>query len=91
MEVVEDLEWDEKGDILMVNMMKKYVHMIKFINKTNNFGIELSNEEMFALIRETYGANRATDVNKREIEVFDMNALQMDEEKKVNEPEYIKP
>ena len=87
MEVVEDLEWDEKGDILMVNMMKKYVHIIKFMKKEKNFGIELSNDEMFALIRETYGASRATDVNKREIEVFDMNALgMMEEEKKVDEP-----
>lgn len=67
MEVVEDMEWDEKGDILMVNMMKKYMHIIKFINKANNFGIELSNDEMFGLICETYGASRATDVNKREI------------------------
>jgi hypothetical protein len=39
MEVVEDLEWDEKGDILLVNMMKKYVHIIKFMSKTKNFGI----------------------------------------------------
>jgi hypothetical protein len=51
----------------MVNMMKKYMHIIKFINKANNFGIELSNDEMFGLICETYGASRATDVNKREI------------------------
>ncbi len=39
MEVVEDIEWDEKGETLMVNMMKKYVHLIKFVNKTKYFGV----------------------------------------------------
>ena len=43
MEVVEDLEWDDKGETLMVNMMKKYVHLIKFIDKNKTFGVELSN------------------------------------------------
>lgn len=43
---------------------------------------------MFALIRETYGASRATDVNKREIEVFDRNAMgEIEEEVKVDEPQ----
>ena len=69
------MEWDEKGDVLMVNMMKKYVHLVKFLDKQTTFGIELTNDEVFALIRETYGANRATDVNKREIEIFDMNVM----------------
>lgn len=31
--------------------MKKYVHLIKFVDKQKSFGPELSNDEVFALIR----------------------------------------
>jgi hypothetical protein len=42
--VVEDIEWDTRGDILMINMMKKYVHMIRFVEKQKDFGVELTND-----------------------------------------------
>lgn len=35
----------------MVNMMKKYIHLIKFTNKEKYFGKELTNDETFSLIK----------------------------------------
>ena len=34
----------------MVNMMKKYINLIKF-NKLKDFGVELNDEEVFSLIQ----------------------------------------
>lgn len=62
------MEWNNEGDLLIVNVLKKYVILMGF--KLEDLGKKLTEEDKSSLIIATYGASGASEITGKKLEVF---------------------
>lgn len=71
-EVVEGLEWTQQGDALIVNVMKRYINILRF--GQNAFGEVIPQPEKMSIIEENYGATSLGQISNQRLEVFSVSS-----------------
>lgn len=64
-EVVENLAWTQDGKVLLVNVMKRYINLVRFGDKA--FGTEVSLADKMNIIEQCYGVTSITQINNQNI------------------------